>query len=300
MDIVHVGYQKAGSTWLQQNFFSKLPDVNTVISPPFVREIKNVSDPKFAFNRLAKEIVKLKKSEEINIFSSEGFIGGVLAPGNMGVWDRTCNRLKLFFPEAKIIIIIRNQHSILNSIYKHEIRMGYGYSFDSFYRNHCLFNGILDMLDFFTIVRYYMKNFEAVKVIPFESLFSCETVKGLCEFIGREDISEELDFSEKLNSGFGAWSLNITKMINARFPTKLQQFENLFVYPRWRYSWSRKIDALERKFCSGKRKKSLISEEIREDIDRRFAESNSKLSSLINVNLTQLGYPLNYSEEHTV
>lgn len=287
--IIHIGFQKAGSTWLQQNFFPKILNSNVIISPPFVNEINSVSDLQLDISKIKGSIEEITVENKQNILTSEGLVGNVLGNAS-GCWDRTCNRLKLLFPDGKIIMVIRNQLSMLKSIYKHEIRMGYGFSFHSFYYNHCMINHVFDMLDYYSIVKYYMKNFKDLKVIPLETLFTKETTVELCKFIKVEDISENVDLNTKQNEGFGSWSLYLTKKLNAFTGTKIQRFDNLFIYPRWRYSWSKKVDKLESIILRKNSKPYLIPEELKLEIHERFGESNHKLASLLNIDLAKLGY----------
>src|SRR5258706_14314689 len=113
---IHVGYPKTGTTFLQNEIFPKLQEVNYIksllIRPETSRIIRQ---DEFSFdydqiqNNLERHFVKGK-----NVLSNEGLIGDFFLcklVNNKLIADR----LKRLFPNAKIIISLRNQYDLMES-----------------------------------------------------------------------------------------------------------------------------------------------------------------------------------------
>ena len=113
---IHIGYHKTGTTYLQKHIFPTL-NVNQILTPDvsYIAESKEYDPQKFlniiglstssnAQNRYSKTII----SQEV--LSGRG-------DGNPK-WDKylIAKRLKQTFPNAKILIVIRNQFDYILSL----------------------------------------------------------------------------------------------------------------------------------------------------------------------------------------
>lgn len=129
---IHIGYPKAASSSLQKNVFSKHPEINYLMGPTESSSWKNAlpdqsaeefwKDLTFSRNinnqklqeKYKQSIFPYINNKLINIISFEQFTSPYLVDN-----QTTAKRLNYFFPNAKIIIILRNQFDILKSLYRY-------------------------------------------------------------------------------------------------------------------------------------------------------------------------------------
>ena len=168
--IIHIGYQKTGSTWLQHNLFPKIENFKyynnrAIIKKDFILQ-----------NRLEFNPKKLKKKyNNISnglIISHELLVGGGIHNGGInGILPYDfCDRLYSVFPDAEIIIFIRNQPDIIASAYNQYLRGGGNLSIskylyqDSFraLQKHFFFS--FDFFKYDKIIAHYKKIFGENKV----------------------------------------------------------------------------------------------------------------------------------------
>jgi hypothetical protein len=207
-----------------------------------------------------------------------------------------CDRLKALFPDAKILVIFREQRQFLVSCYKQLVREGYAGSLKAFINPPStgakmpLFTD--NYLKYTHLLNYYYTQFgkENVLALPFE-LF-------------RRDKNE---FFEQL-SVFCDRSIHCadtTQQINAAdksFQTWVRSFTNHFFVqdqinpnPIIRMATA---DRIIRRLCQ------FAPVKIDRILDRRYqqipveylnefiAEDNSKLQDMVNIDLKQFGYCL--------
>ena len=188
--LVHIGYPKAGSTWLQ-NFFSIKKNNFDVVNR---REISKNFGHKKIFDFHEKEISskysnffnRVNKNKKIGVISSEFLSGNLYLNGGMDS-KVYADRLKLIFPKAKILIVIREQSSFLYSFYKHDISYNGGFwGIEEFLepkwhfmRRSCFHPRFVL---YFGLIKYYQEIFgkKNVLILPFE-LLKTEKNKFLIE-----------------------------------------------------------------------------------------------------------------------
>ncbi|HEV59279.1 MAG TPA: hypothetical protein ENN87_17555 [Phycisphaerales bacterium] len=150
VDFVHIGLPKAASTWLQQCLFPQLSavvlgagDPQDAINQAFVAEVRTiVMSPEHVFDRdrFARRIDALFAAHRqthpaplptprLHGLSHEVLSGLSLTGRNAAFVART---LRVLYPQAKILLFIRNQRDMLISSYMQYIRMGGWAPFRSF------------------------------------------------------------------------------------------------------------------------------------------------------------------------
>lgn len=164
--IIHVGLPKTGTTFLQEEIFRKL-------NLKFIRSLS---------------IVRMATKEKKILISHEGLSIEYDKPAYKKYI--VAEYLKKLFPEAKIIVGIREKESWLKSIYSQYIREGGTKTFEEFYREFDK-----EHLNFEKYISYLKSLFDEVFIYRFEDLKNnkYEVVKEICNFIG-EPIPK---FSEK-------------------------------------------------------------------------------------------------------
>lgn len=160
---LHVGLHKTGTTLLQAEVFPKLDNTHHIHT---------------------FELGTKLEEGKLNIISQEGFSGRTYHP-NVDAKERyiRADRLKAMFPDADIIVGIRDQKTWLKSLYSQYLKVGGNKKFD-WWKNH------LDplYLDTTTYIRYLNILFKKVYVYKFEDLKQDNQafVKGICDFLGKD------------------------------------------------------------------------------------------------------------------
>lgn len=162
---IHIGKTKAASTFLQNEVFPRLPNVNFLTS-----DLKNISP-----NNL--------KPDKLNIISNENFYG---SPGLYPIENmyRKLDMLKKRYGDPGIILITRQRKPWLDSVYNQYVKSGGKYSFHKWFMN------VFDIryLDNTANLENLFLMFSDVLTVPYEML--CynpkEFVKIICNFMGEK------------------------------------------------------------------------------------------------------------------
>ena len=137
--LIHIGIQKTGTTWLQRELFisshplfeplSRASSGQSSLASKFVVGDDGYILSPFETNKVSIErellnILKTKKSikDKVFVLSSERLSGH---PHSGGFDAKTiANRLKVFFKDAKILLVIREQKAFLLSNYFEYLKFG--------------------------------------------------------------------------------------------------------------------------------------------------------------------------------
>ncbi len=189
--IFHIGYPKTATTWFQENFFPRIKNHHFIH-----RDITNkhffFSDS-FLFNpEVVKKSIGFSEDEKI-LLSSELMVTAINHGWHYGNYARTCaQKIKQVFPDAQIIVFIRNQQSLAASAYQQYVKNGgtfsmkrYLYSGRGFSFEHLLFD---------KLVEYYDSLFgqENVHVFVYEEMRK-DPAQFLNEFCKKFDFEVDLD-----------------------------------------------------------------------------------------------------------
>ena len=134
--IIHIGMPRTASTYLQQEYFPKIEGfifygvATTQYSDPFQRLLYQ-DDSLFDENLFEETAAQIRSQDAI--LSNELFVGQSLYLNSTNR-SRTARRLKKFFPEAEIILLLRNQVTLLQSLYAIGIYSGHTCSPEEFIR----------------------------------------------------------------------------------------------------------------------------------------------------------------------
>lgn len=237
IDVIHVGFPKTGTTWLQQNLLARNSGFACVGKPYLVsndfRGLLNkfVSEDDFRFSaehyrkvfeESLSENGKTYTEDQVKIISFELFSGGLYT--GQGAKE-LLNRLFDTFGKTKILITIREQRAIIESHYRHYVRAGGGLHIREFLykRNSPAVDTFGNQLlfDKFKYNRYINHCYELfgkdrVKVVPYELLrlrpneFIAE-ILSFCDITNSDDAL--MDLKEK-NPSFSYLGLQILRLVN--------------------------------------------------------------------------------------
>jgi len=223
---IHIGLPKTASTFLQLRLFPKLKNDQIFYSQDLSRILTEIIRADEKSEDKIKELYS--KIEKINsqtiLISNETFFGSYF--NNYDNFNKNMNLISEIFPQANIIVVLRNQIDWLSSIYKQFVRQGGVVSFNRFlnFRNNKFnlarktFYKNINALDFdWGEKTDYLNNVfgqNNVKVLFYENLakeperflLNLENILGTS--VGN------VDFSIKVKKGFSLPALRTARFLN--------------------------------------------------------------------------------------
>jgi hypothetical protein len=305
--LIHVGYPKALSSWMQkwlftpQNGFCKTLDSLTlqlflIDATPFTFQ------PDKARNWVEKTLKETPGSANLQqVITGESLVGHTHCGGYNA--KTNADRLKELYPQAKILIVVREQKATIRSLYKTFIIWGMPHSIDRILKPvepNMSPQFHLDFLCYDLLVSYYQYLYgkDQVLVLPYEAF-----VENGADFLNRI-----FTFCGMENS-----AAKIKKLPISRFVNRGQTLLNLLI-ERWRnyfflstpfnYSgWFKPTEAsLRRRIARSKKNpfpafmdnwfESGFRRKVEQQCDRQFAASNRRLQELTGLDLEKYGYEL--------
>jgi hypothetical protein len=306
--LIHIGYHKTGSTWLQDAFFP-MPGSGFVL--PWVRAEVNeefVLPNDFQFDRertvafFREGLARAGGSGLVPVLSNERLSGNP----HSGGFDskQLADRLVSLFPGARVLAVVREQQSAIRSAYYQYVREGGVASIEGYLHPPEAGRYRLPLFDFDyfaydRLIAYYQKLFGAdrVLVLAYEDLavdpraFAAE----ICRFVGLGEPDEVQ--TGRRNVGLSGLSVAIKRRFNALFVRdalnvapplpwdganrRLWQLCRVIdrVVPR---AWTRAFDVRVRR-------------RIAEAVEGRYAKSNRRVQSLTGLDLGRHGYDVGES-----
>lgn len=305
--LLHVGYPKAGSTSLQRRLFTN--PSSGFCSPwgqqaPILIEHVRVTDT-FVFDEAVDELraaydEEIKEARSKNLTPVLSFEHLLVDPMG-GQVDRRegIRRMSTLFPGAKVLLIIREQKSIILSAYLEHLRRGFATKLDRFLgidkRREPGFGCTcpLDLFLYDRLISHMFEHFgkENVLVLPLEQLGSSAFLEQIYSFVGQP-------FDEDA----------VKRMQSKQRQARKSDF--VFLRPLNRIGMSRYMtrdrDSLLRKAAYGlnlalnpltpatlyDRNRRLMKQRIAGHVGDYFEDSNRRTSELTGIDLASLGYPV--------
>ncbi len=313
--VLHVGWQKTGSTWLQKSVFPRLPDVEFIgkrypmraedWSLQLFNTIHFVDDLEFSADRIA-EVVRAHTAHvplsKVRVLSGEGLVGN---PWHAGFDSkRNADRLQAIFGPAKILFTVRNQGDMLESLYKQYLLEGGTCRFETLLSTrsqHADFR--MEHLQYPRLIRYYESLFGAdqVRVIPYELLVNepQQFVDLICEFIGVDRWTLNESQRGYVRRGFSPNLCRYMRYINyvakSNFnPAGFFGQRPSANWPRVKqalhpYTWATTIADWEERLG---RRRELLAPEQRHRIQDYYRAGNQQLQPYVPYDLGAFGYPM--------
>jgi len=306
---IHIGYPKTATTWLQKVVFPNQPGIlfwDAQIPGgkyEWLLDIVNVHDFDFDPTYFRSQYARCRDDHSKPlVISLESLVGDPFA-GNRNSRSNA-DRLRAIFPEATIIITIREQLSILISLYKQYVQEGGASSLGRFLESESVPTRTcfsLDFLQYDRIIDYYQQLFgvQAVHVFLYEELKEeperfLETLFALFQ-IDVKGIDDSL-LVERPNQGLSTISLAIARIAN-RFlfskhfnPSPIIPWTRLFRASRVRRILQQRLDPLVFNRISGSA--ISIKPELQQRLEDYYRESNAIVADKLGIDLRKYGYPL--------
>ncbi len=229
--LIHIGYPKTASTWFRENLFSKSSNYDLMtredVANVFISPYGNCFDAD-----KATEFIKKIYSKNL-IVSDERLLGGMYSGGYNGFASAIiARRLQQVFPEAKILIFIRNQTDIIASTYYHYIMYGGTYGINKFLfpQDYYIIQKLglfsFEFFNYYNTIEFYKSLFRKVSIYLYED-FNANRNYFVSNFVEENNIAIDLN---KID-----YSKN-----NARYRTSLiylKRFVSLFTRKQLAYKY---------------------------------------------------------------
>ena len=297
--LIHIGYHKTGTTWLQNAFFPHHSDLSIVGQyPDLAEQVINPDglefDASVARRFYQPRIVAAVAASRIPVLTTERLSGN---PHSGGYDSRTiADRLHDAFPQASILIMVRHQVDMAVSMYKQYVRMGgvctlHEYLFPPVDGRIPLFR--MEFLEYHRLAEYYARLFgaERVRVMVYEQFRDdpAAFLDELCAFLAiRRDVS--FPVHERVNESLSDFATLLKRRVN-RWHGGDSLFPVTPPVPRLTGGLFRAIERLDRAGLS-----KLFSANLKREavglIQGRFGASNRELARTFGLDLAQYGYEM--------
>ncbi len=302
--LIHIGYQKTGTTWLQKNFF---PFINNICYLGKESELlKTILKPNifdFHTDKIKSEFSK-KYNKQL-IISNEDLLGIINYSWHNGIIAKEiAQRLQLVFPKANIVIFIRNQFDFVASAYYEYIKSGGNYSFTRFFnelKSENYYGKIqlssIDYLRYSDLIEFYIKLFgkDHVHVFLYEDLKKNNRV-FLEQFSNKFDLKvdfDKIDYSSK-NSRLRKNLVNLLKTANYFSKGNTSFKKNILNIPLIFPLINRNTEKLNYFKFFGKPRNNIdiIGFKNYNLIKKYYSESNQRLLKMGYESIKKYNYPL--------
>jgi hypothetical protein len=303
--ILHIGYPKTGSTWFQRRYYPNI--LNAVYLERSIVQELFIAPGAFEFDeKKAKSFFEKYTGDRLII--CEELLLGRLKPGGVKghLTKEVGRRLKAVFPEATIILFLRNQMDALASSYLQYIKAGGNYGIKRY-----LLLGKESNSAYKKLVLLGPEYFLYHKILDFYSdLFGKENVhiylyedfeKNINEFIylfgETYDLNvniDQLDF-QRVNSGYRRYLIPLKKIINS-FTRQGSLFKYYIFHVPYVNNYSRYIfDKLNHYKIFGQRPSTheILGKKNAEYLKEFYKKSNQILIDQYGLsNIKKYNYPL--------
>lgn len=293
--LVHIGFHKTGTTWLQTGLFRTEPfflgwnsmDIASTII--LTHSLDWSTDAARA--ELSRRVASPPQASALAVMSWERLSGSPHAGG----YDSAliAERLHDLYPETRVLIGIREQRSMIEALYRQYVRDGGIASLSGYLRPR---NAAeipqfrFDHLAYDRLVSHYIDMFgpERVLVLPYEKLVADQAgyVEEICRFCGLERPIQPADAQT-----YGG--LRPTTTLLKRQANKVIVRNSLSPAARYHVRdhearFDRINEWLPRRFDN--RIRATWSKSIAESVVDLYSGSNARLAEIIRCRLGEYGY----------
>ncbi|TKK67986.1 sulfotransferase [Ilyomonas limi] len=301
--LVHIGYHKTGTTFLQKEVFKNPALPFNLIERGLVhKEIIRKNLFFFDSDHTRSILTENFRPNCINVISDEGLLGSPHA-GGYNSYDNFL-KIKQLFPNAKILIGIREQNDIILSGYKQYIKtigtLDLKRYLTRFKRPSFIAEFDLLLFCYDKIINTYMNTFGKanVLVLPYELMKVNPEAYFVRLFtflnLDSEGINK-VDFKKQLNTSHLNLTLETKRLYNILFTKTRENPHGLLSLPtRMNQPLFRVTTFLEKQLGKDFQKKlnARKAKRIHEVARGFYLESNRKTSELIDIDLKLYGYEL--------
>ncbi len=303
--LIHIGYQRTGSTWLQKflfprsvgrfwpieerkgNFIERLVRANALYF--------DAGAVRYHYDDLIREVMP----GYVPLVSNERFCGSTLSGG----YDtrEIADRLKAVFPDARVLIGVREQTDMIRSSYNNYLIQGGSASLSEFleppitsYRMPVF---SYDRFNYDATAGYYRQLFgeNRVLVLPHETLRRdpagyVSRLLSFCDLEPAPDLPFDTLVNVSLSSLVYPWLRRLNPFIRS---AHINGYSSIAI-PALRKPVIMSLRRLDSSAPEAWRKRAntKLKKRIAEHVGDRYADSNARLQTMAPVDLASLGYPV--------
>ena len=301
--LIHPGFHKTGTTYLQECVFSEQQGFAPLMSHQEVHDLivrphDLQFDPEPARLLLDAKIEKATPTST-KVISSE-ILSGTMFTGSRDS-SVIAKRLSLIAPSAKILFTVRRQNSLIRSVYLQYVKRGGRKSVQEFldYRPEPGFHWFnYGILEFDLLVSYYARLFgdENVLVLPQELLRQDrgKFLAYLFAFCGSDADPSSASFAGTKGKSPPVSGVPLMRFantfrkapLNPEGPGGFSWLGDSLLSAAYRYSFGKS------------RAEGALTRTIDAKIPGLYRESNKRLQEFVPVSLADLGYPFARGNRH--
>lgn len=296
---IHIGYPKTATTTLQNHLFRHLKAFD-ILGQPVTREddlmqklIHIITDcePMEYDEAFVREEIKRYQKNSKMLLSEESLVTGSSLSGRVDRMEIS-KRLKSLFPDARIVIVIREQASIIKSFYLQRIKIDQHFrsNFDEWF-DYNIKNmhkeNIFQYFHYDKVVDHYASLFgEAnICVLTFEDFLDDKKtfIRRLLNFF--EASSSDMDkYYEKIDNRHDNPTLTRGNYLLQKYRNRNLFLKSLIPTPLKRY--------LKKLIDTGSKISISMNNEQKKIIHQVYGKGNTCLSTKYSLNLEKLGYTM--------
>ena len=297
--LFHIGLHKTGSTWLQRQFF---PSIQGAVFKddfgPTHRSFINPGFGKFSLYMVETQLSDLMATSRIRgvpLILSDEALGG--RPFGQRFYSQIfAFRLKAAFPDARILIVCREQRAILGSFYGEYLRYGHSRSLLQFIQSggpdsKSEEGSVRDYYRYDQMLDFYRGVFGEKNVVMVPMEWMLRNPEGMLERLS-ELLGSELCFVRSPNMqterpAWSSWAQGIQRLANQHLLRDGRMHRELGILKpnALAYRVDRLTPAWARRRGSQKRRQL-----IEMAVGDRFVASNRRLAESIGFDLGAFGY----------
>ena len=297
--IIHIGYNKTGTTWFQNNFFPLVENA-TLLNRELVHKLL-VRTNYFTFNASEVRSVLNKQTEKRIIISEEEF--SLTARAKPYIKTALIKQLHQVYPNAQIIVFIRNQVDRLLSLYLYYLKQNGGtFSFQNFiFKKNWLKTNLIDLklenskyhyfLDFISEV-FGQSN---VHIYLYEE-FANNNISFLSNFCNAHTLDVDLNrinYSRE-NKALKKNFIPVARYINLFTKPRIADRSHVFTIPYLDRACKKIYPKLNNLSIWGRNAEpeDLLSPECIDYLNNYYRDSNRILAEKYSLPLEKYGYPI--------
>jgi len=305
--LIHIGYHKTATTFFQKQLFSN-KQFNLLDRLEIQKQLLQPSPYSFDKNRFNLWLKKRLVTNKLNIISEEEISGNIHTSGNgRSITYEMAERLSTInVADVHILIMLREQCSMVESCYRQYIKKGGTFSFNNYLYSEkngsqrFRFQGFsLEHLKYDNVVRHYQNNFgvERTHCFLYEEFIAdkklfLSLLKPLLDT--KQDISEII--LEKIaNPSLSNLSIFFAKITNRFTVCDPISRGRIFYIPLLNKIFMKIYMLIDRSLPRTLIYKKYLSHQLEKEIENYFVESNERLFSDTGLNLKRYGYAMNDS-----
>jgi hypothetical protein len=309
--LIHIGYHKTGSSWLQRFLFSakaragftafgkgREGPINTLIVSPNALDF----DPETARTRFAELVEGAQRDGFTPVVSSERLSGHPMSGGYDS--KELAKRLAAVFPDARVLIVIREQRDMVLSTYRQYVKAGGAWRLAQFLDPPVDTRVRVPLYDpahfaYHRLIRTYQRLYgeERVLVLPYE-MFRSEPVPFVSRVARFAEVSLDDAFLDSMpldarpNVASSMAATGVKRIVNRLVARSDVNPAPLVDAPRLESFVRRRVDLVDHlvpgfiRERSGRRAQDRVAEAVRGLYD----DSNWVTSDLCRLDLARYGY----------